>query len=154
MFPKQDSGPSEGAWGRGQREGGPSPPGPEGSTHFASGQQESHSPRPAAVPGQGRGSFPAPDAPPRPAPQPRAAGGRPPPPAPCAAAQAPPRLAGPGKEAPGDWPQVTCMGGERLPIGGWPLRRQGRRSRGSSGLPPPPTLSPKWWGRPGTRFTC
>lgn len=44
----------------------------------------------------------------------------PPPPSPCAAAQAPPRLVGPGKEAPGDWPRVTCMGGERLAIGGWP----------------------------------
>lgn len=43
-----------------------------------------------------------------------------PPTSPCAAAQAPPRLAGPGKEAPGDWPRVTCMGGERLAIGGWP----------------------------------
>lgn len=50
---------------------------------------------------------------------PGAAGERPPPASPCAATQAPPRLAGPGKEAPGDWPQVTCreVSGWRLAVG-------------------------------------
>lgn len=83
-FLSRTVGPPTGAWGRGLGEGGPSSLGPEGSTHSASGQQESHSPQPAAVPGEGRASFPAPDAPPRPAPQLRAAGGRlpRPPPAP------------------------------------------------------------------------
>lgn len=153
-------GPPTGAWGRGLGEGGPSSLGPEGSTHSASGQQESHSPQPAAVPGEGRASFPAPDAPPRPAPQLRAAGGRlprPPPPSPCAAAQAPPRLAGPGKEAPGDWPRVTCreVSGWRLAVG--LVRHQGPRSPGSSGLPP--TYTPPSPRRDGggevreTRFT-
>lgn len=68
VFPKQDSGATEGGLGAWAEERRPLARGTQGSTHSASGQQESHSRRPAAV--SGEGPFPNPDAPPRPAPQP------------------------------------------------------------------------------------
>lgn len=104
--------------------GGAPSPGDPGSTHGARGRQESHSPRPAAVPGEG---LPRPDAlgagtaaqqPPGPPPQAPRPGRR--------------RLAGPLKEAAGDWPRAPAE------VSAW---------RGAAG-PPAPSPAP---GRVGWR---
>lgn len=67
------------------------------------------------------------------------------PPPPCAAAQAQPRLAGPGKEAPGDWPRVTCMGGA---AGDWRLASLGVKAQGAQAAQDshPPTPPPRELG--------
>lgn len=157
VFPKLDSRATEGSWGRGLRGGGPSP---GGSRVYSLRKRPAGEPFAAARRRLRGGALLRPGCPsvPRtPAQEPvEDALSRPPPPSPCAAAQAPPRLAGPGKEAPGDWPWVTCMGGERLAIGGWPRwasrPKERRRSRAGARLP---SLPPERAGeRPGIGFTC
>lgn len=102
-----------------------------GSTHSTSGQQESHSPRPAVV--LGEGPLPAPDAPPRPAPQPRSRLRTPSP-----ALPSPPPAPRPRHRP--DWlalakrPLAIGHGSPAWEVSGWrlavgPVGRQGRRSR-------------------------
>lgn len=136
IFPKQDSGSSDGslgAWAGGRR---PLVPGTRGV--YSLRKRSAGEPFAAAGrrPRGGEGLLPRPGCPSAAGAPAQSSRRTPPPPSPCAAAQAPPRLAGPGKEAPGDWPRVTCreVSGWRLAVG--LVRHQGPRSPGSSGLPP------------------